>query len=99
MGNKSLKHIENTHQIDQTSKGLAHHFGELGIPFCSHLGGLGGFVSQVRLRRRFGRLLGDLKSQHGFNLEPKMVPSWNRNGKNIDAKIVYFLMPLRIDFE
>ena len=43
--------------------------------------------SQVRLGRRFGRLLGDFRSQDGSNLKPDMVPSWSQNGMKIDAKI------------
>ena len=43
--------------------------------------------SQVRLGRRFGRPLGDSRSQDGSNLKPDMVPSWSQNGMKIDAKI------------
>ena len=28
-----------------------------------------------------------IKSQDGANFRPKMVPSWNQNGMNIDANI------------
>ena len=50
----------------------------------------GGSGSQVRLGRRFGRLLDDFKSQDGSNLRPKMAPSWSQNGIKIVAKIESF---------
>ena len=46
-----------------------------------------GSGSQMRLGRRFGRLLGDFQSQDGSNLGPKKVPSWSQNGVKIDEKI------------
>ena len=46
-----------------------------------------GSGSQIRLGRRFGRLLGDFQSQDGSNLRPKKVPSWSQNGVKIDEKI------------
>ena len=70
--------------------GLGHHFGGSGGHFGPILEVWGGSGSQVRLGRRFGRLLDDFKSQDGSNLRPKMVPSWSRNGIKFDAKIVDF---------
>ena len=70
--------------------GLGPHFGGSGGHFGAILEVWGGSGSQVRLGRRFGRLLGDFKSQDGSNLRPKMAPSWSQNGIKIVAKIVSF---------
>ena len=70
---------------------LGPHFGGSGGHFGPILEVWGGSGSQVRLGRRFGRLLDDFKSQDGSNLRPKMAPSWSQNGIKIDAKIYYFL--------
>ena len=70
--------------------------GGRGCQFGSILGVWAGSGSQVHLGRRFGRLLGDFKSQDGSNLRPKMAPSWSQNGIKIVAKIESFLMPLKI---
>ena len=51
------------------------------------MGVLAGSGSQMRLGRRFGRLVGEFQSQDGSNLRPKRVPSWNQDGVKIDAKI------------
>ena len=55
------------------------------------LGVWAGCGFQVRFGRRFGRLLGVLRDQHGPNLRPKTGPSGSQNGINIDAKIAQFL--------
>ena len=70
--------------------GLGPHLGGRGCQFGSILVVWAGSGSQVHLGRRFGRLLGDFKSQDGSNLRPKMAPSWSQNGINIDAKIESF---------
>ena len=62
--------------------------GVWGPHFGAILGVWAGSGSQMRLRRRSGRLLGDFKSQDGSNLRPKMAPSWSQNGIKIDAKII-----------
>ena len=70
--------------------GLGPHFGWSG----GHLGPIlevwGGSGSQVRLGRRFGRLLNNFKSQDGSNLRPKMAPSWDQNDIKIVAKFESF---------
>ena len=70
--------------------GLGPHFGGSGGHFGPILEVWGGSGSQVRLGRRFGRLLDDLKRQDGSNLRPKMAPSWSQNGIKIVAKIESF---------
>ena len=65
-------------------------FWGVGWSFWANFGGLGGSGSQVRLGRRFGRLLDDFKSQDGSNLRPKMAPSWSQNGIKNFAKIESF---------
>ena len=70
--------------------GLGPHFGGSGGHFGPILEVWGGSGSQVRLGRRFGRLLDDFKSQDGSNLRPKMAPSWSQNGIKIVAKIESF---------
>ena len=70
--------------------GLGPHFGGSGAHFGLILEVWGDSGSQVRLGRRFGRLLDDFKSQDDSNLRPKMPPSWSQNGIKIDAKFVYF---------
>ena len=67
--------------------GPGHHFGLSGVPFWHNFGVWAGSGSQMRLWKRFGRLLGDFKSQDGSNLGPKMAPSWRQDGIKIDAKI------------
>ena len=74
--------------------GLGHHFGGPGHHFGSrwaHFGAVlviwAGSGYQVRLRNRFGRLLNDFKGQDGFNLKPKLAPSWSQSDEKIDAKI------------
>ena len=61
--------------------------GGQGLHFGIILGVWASSGSQMRLGRRFGRLLGDFQSQDGSNLGPKKVPSWSRNGVKIDEKI------------
>ena len=78
--------------------GLGPHFEGSGGHSGPILDVWGGSGSQVRLGRRFGRLLDDFKSQDGSNLRPKMAPSWSQNGIKIDAKIVYCFMPFNIVF-
>ena len=46
-----------------------------------------GSGSQMRLGRRFWRLLDDFKRQDGSKLRPKRVPSWSQNSIRIDAEI------------
>ena len=70
--------------------GLGPHFGRSGAPFWHNFGVWAGSGSQMRLWKRFGRLLGDFKSQDGSNLRPKMAPNWSQNGIKIDAKITQF---------
>ena len=70
--------------------GPGHHFGRSGVPFWHNFGVWAGSGSQMRLWKRFGRLLGDFKSQDGSNLGPKMRPSWSQNSIKIDSKIDYF---------
>ena len=65
--------------------------GGRGLYFGAILGVWAGCGFQVRFGRRFGRLLGGLRGQHGANLRPKMGPSGSQNGINIDAKIAQFL--------
>ena len=65
-------------------------FWEVGWSFWPNFGGLGVSGSQVRLGRRFGRLLDDFKSQDGSNLRPKMAPSWEQNDIKIAAKFEFF---------
>ena len=62
------------------------------------LGVWAGSGSEMRLGRRLERLLGDLKSQDGSNLRPKMAPSWSQNGIKIDAKIGYLFDAFRNRF-
>ena len=54
------------------------------------LGGLGGVLepgSQVRLRRRSGRFMGDFSGLDGPNLGPKMASNWVPDRTNIGANI------------
>ena len=78
--------------------GLGPHLGGRGRQFGSILGVWAGSGSQVHLGRRFGRLLDYFKSQDSYFLNPKTVPSWSQNDIKIDAKIIDFLLPLKIDF-
>ena len=70
---------------------LGRHFGRSGGHFGPILEVWGVSGSQMRLGRRFGRLLDDFKSQDGSNLRPKRDPSWSRNGIKIDSQIDQFL--------
>ena len=67
--------------------GRGHSWGELGEHFGVILKVWAGFRSQVRLGRRLGRLLADLKGQDDSILRPKRVPSCSQNATKIDAKI------------
>ena len=65
------------------------HFGTI----LAVLGGLGGVLgvlepgSQVRLRRRSGRFMGDFSGLDVPNLGPKMASSWGPDRTKIDANI------------
>ena len=56
-------------------------------PLGTILKGWAGFRSQVRLGRRLGRVLTDLKGHDDSNLRPKRASSCSQNDIKIDAKI------------
>ena len=66
---------------------LGHYFGCRGFYVGAILSVWAGSGSQMRLGRRFGRLLADSSGQDDSILRPKRVPSCSQNGTKIDAKI------------